>query len=58
MNALNNIVNAITWILLCTLIFMYAIRWSFNYDPGFWGSFMSTLFINLMVAMNGNSKRN
>jgi hypothetical protein len=57
MSALNKIINVTTWILLCTLIFMYSIRLAFDHDPGFWGSFMSVLFINMMAAMNGNSKK-
>lgn len=58
MNTVSKVINVLIWLLLTTLIFNYAIIWSFNVDPGIKGSLMFVIFIHMIIGINAASRKN
>lgn len=58
MNVLTKIINISIWILLCVLVFNYAMIWTFEIDPGIKGGLMVVIFIHMVIGINAATKRN
>lgn len=57
MSTIAKIVNVLIWILLCVLVFNYAMIWTFAIDPGIKGGLMVVVFIHMIVGINANTKK-
>lgn len=58
MSLLTKIINISIWILLCVLVFNYAMIWTFEIDPGIKGGLMVVVFMHMIIGINATTKRN
>lgn len=55
---LTKIVNITVWLLFSTLILIYGIKWTFNFDPGVSGPLMLVIFAHLLIGLNNVTTKN